>query len=230
MINFIRSSDIHNRRSTSAIVNNGANSKLAGNARGNHGRNDPSTIECCRNTDECRESMQELAEDLSSKLNRLCVTDCYKITGRGLNNALKRLPHLETLELSYIRVSAKDIEAIGRNCPRLKSFKMMTYLMDCHGVRAILNSCPNLESLHMLDCFYTRLDENLEKLCRERIKDFKFNRDNIPEGDEDCDMGFTVYDMNDFYDGRGMHLSDDDALGDYGVSGGSDISGGDDFD
>ncbi|KAJ9565915.1 hypothetical protein OSB04_001881 [Centaurea solstitialis] len=152
----------------------------------------------------------------SSKLNRLCLTNCHKITGCGLNNALERLPHLETLELSYIYVYAKDIEAIGRNCPHLKSFKIRINFLSCNtiacaiansmpalrhleliatrgdndvlhyleligtwvgndGVRAILNGCPHLESLHILNCFHTLLDSDLEKLCRERITDFQFS-------------------------------------------------------
>ncbi|KAJ9565949.1 hypothetical protein OSB04_001915 [Centaurea solstitialis] len=166
----------------------------------------------------------------SSKLNSLHLSYCYKITGCGLNTTLERLPHLETLKLSNISISAKDIEAIGRNCPHLKYFKLWIPYLSCDGdahaitnsmpalrrlkligsrgdkdgVRAILNGCPHLESLHILNCSYTRLDTNLEKLCRERIKDFKFN--------------------------RGLDLRDDDALGDYGVSCGSDISAGENFD
>ncbi|KAJ9565859.1 LOW QUALITY PROTEIN: hypothetical protein OSB04_001825 [Centaurea solstitialis] len=151
-----------------------------------------------------------------SKLNNLCLTDCLKITSCGLNNALERLSHLETLELSYIRVSAKDIEAIGRSCPHLQSFKIRIHFLSwycpCHansmpalrhleligisgdndglhyleligtrddndGVRAILKGYPHLQSLHIFNRFHTRLDPDLEKLCRERIKDFQFNQE-----------------------------------------------------
>ncbi|KAJ9566046.1 hypothetical protein OSB04_002012 [Centaurea solstitialis] len=145
----------------------------------------------------------------SSKLSRLCLKACYDITGCGLNNALKRLSHLETLELSYTSILVEDIEVIGHNCPLLKSFTLKTNFMyydgQVHaiansmptlrhfklvgstmdtddGIRAILNDCPHLESLEIRMCFCRCLDENLEKLCRERIKEFKFKRDGIPIG------------------------------------------------
>ncbi|KAJ9566036.1 hypothetical protein OSB04_002002 [Centaurea solstitialis] len=145
----------------------------------------------------------------SSKLNCLRLTSCYDITVRGLSNALKRLPHLETIQLYYFDFRKKeDIEVIGRSCPLLKSFKMWTMMsagdvyahavaksmpalrhlkligiMDDDGVRAILNGCPHLESLHLCRCpsqyrdldLDLDLDKNLEKLCRERIKDFKYS-------------------------------------------------------
>ncbi|KAJ9565694.1 hypothetical protein OSB04_001660 [Centaurea solstitialis] len=157
----------------------------------------------------------------SSKLNCLCLTRCHGVTGFGLSNALKRLPHLETLELSYIRICAEDIEVIGHNCPQLKSFTMDKLFPDDHahahahahaiansmpallhlklgcskmhtddGIRAILNGCPHLESLDLRGCYYLHLTGNLEKLCKEQIKDFKYNHNNIPGSDEDSDMDY----------------------------------------
>ncbi|KAJ9565857.1 hypothetical protein OSB04_001823 [Centaurea solstitialis] len=141
----------------------------------------------------------------SSKLNRLCLTACPYITSCGLRNAVKRLPHLETLELFFISICAEDVEVIGCNCPHLKFLEMEFVDGDslshavannmpalCHlrlggitssdGVQAILNGCPHLESLDLRGCSYLDLDQKLEKLCRERIKDFKFYRKNIPKG------------------------------------------------
>ncbi|KAJ9565950.1 hypothetical protein OSB04_001916 [Centaurea solstitialis] len=113
----------------------------------------------------------------SSKLNRLCLRSCYDITGCELSNAVKMLPHLETLELYDIDCCAEDIEAIGRNCPQLKSFTMkrdytehgddvhahaiansmpalrhlmVVGTMDNDKVQAILNGCPHLESVPYL--------------------------------------------------------------------------------
>ncbi|KAJ9565945.1 hypothetical protein OSB04_001911 [Centaurea solstitialis] len=140
----------------------------------------------------------------SSKLKCLRLTSCYDITPCGIINALKSLPHLETLELYDFHIpKEEDIELIGRNCPLLKSFEMQTMwaggdvyahaiaksmpalrhlklfglMDDDNGVQAILNGCPHLESLDLRGCPYhdLDLDENLEKLCRERIKDFKYN-------------------------------------------------------
>ncbi|KAJ9566013.1 hypothetical protein OSB04_001979 [Centaurea solstitialis] len=163
----------------------------------------------------------------SSKLNRLCLTGCSNIMDCGLINALERLPHLETLKLSYMSIRAEDINVIGQNCPQLKSFTLKKEFMDadgdvyaiadsmptlCHlklvdstmenddGIQAILNECPRLESLDLRGCPYLHLDGNLEKLCRERIKDFKYT---IPEGYDDSEMEFAIYDMN-LYVGREM--------------------------
>ncbi|KAJ9565946.1 hypothetical protein OSB04_001912 [Centaurea solstitialis] len=138
----------------------------------------------------------------SSKLNRLCLIGCYGITGCRLSNAVKMLPHLETLTLYDFDGCAEDIEAIGRNCPLLKSFTIkrenggeihahaiansmpalrhltLAGTMDNDKIRAILNGCPHLESLDLSGCIYLDLDENLEKMCRERIKDFYYVRYN----------------------------------------------------
>ncbi|KAJ9565914.1 hypothetical protein OSB04_001880 [Centaurea solstitialis] len=136
----------------------------------------------------------------SSKLKSLCLVKCYSITGNGLVHALRRLPCLETLDLSYISIDAENIKVIGQSCPLLKSFKMKTLFMECDGdafaiansmpalrhlqlfdstitddgLKALLHGCPHLESLDLSDCSYLELDGDLEKLCRERIKDFNF--------------------------------------------------------
>ncbi|KAJ9566049.1 hypothetical protein OSB04_002015 [Centaurea solstitialis] len=157
----------------------------------------------------------------SSKLTRLRLSACYGITGCGLNNALKRLSYLETLELSYTSILVKDIEVIAHNCPLFKSFTLKTHFlfydaqvlaiannmptlrhlklvgntMDTEdGIPAILNGCPHLESLDICMCFCHCLDENLEKLCRERIKEFKFKQDGIPKGYRGFDMQYSDYD------------------------------------
>ncbi|KAJ9566060.1 hypothetical protein OSB04_002026 [Centaurea solstitialis] len=46
--------------------------------------------------------------------------------------------------------------------------------------------------LDICGCFYLCLDKRLEELCRERIKDFKYIRNNIPEGYEDSDVDFSL--------------------------------------
>ncbi|KAJ9565889.1 hypothetical protein OSB04_001855 [Centaurea solstitialis] len=192
----------------------------------------------------------------SIKLNRLCLRGCYGITGCELSKAVKLLPHLETLELYDIDCYAEDIEVIGHNCPQLKFFTIkrdftergddvhadviansmpalhhlkLAGTTDSDGVQAILNGCPHLESLDLHGCIYLDLDENLEKLCRERIKDFRYFRYNIRNGDEDSYMCLTAQDIDDFYDGRGMDLLDDD-IDDYGFYYSCAISAVDDYD
>ncbi|KAJ9565692.1 hypothetical protein OSB04_001658 [Centaurea solstitialis] len=194
----------------------------------------------------CTEDLLDYVSRCSNKLTRLRVASFYNVTQWVLNNALKRLPHLETLEISYISIYALDIEAIGRNCPQLKSFTLNTEVDDCYGevhaiansmptlrhlelvggtvdpndmIGTILNGCPHLESLHVFGCFNLSLDRKLEKLCRERIKNFKFEHHNI------------FYEINELYYGRGMDLPEDDGMdGGYGLSGGSAISEEDDYD
>ncbi|KAJ9566015.1 hypothetical protein OSB04_001981 [Centaurea solstitialis] len=150
----------------------------------------------------------------SRKLTRLCITACFGFKAYDLINALKRLPHLETLKLSYISTEELDIEVVGQSCPQLKSFTLKKEFMDTidgvqaiaksmptlrhlklvdstmysdDGFQAILNGCPHLESLDLLGCPYFHLDKNLEKLFRERIKDLKYD---IPEEYEDSETEF----------------------------------------
>ncbi|KAJ9566038.1 hypothetical protein OSB04_002004 [Centaurea solstitialis] len=135
----------------------------------------------------------------SSKLKSLRVLKCYNVTGNGLIHALKRLPCLETLDLFYISIEAEHIKVIGQSCPHLKSFKMKSRFMESadalaiansmpalrhlqlfgraitgDGLRAILHGCRQLESLDLRRCSCLMLGGSLGKLCRERIKDFKF--------------------------------------------------------
>ncbi|KAJ9566033.1 hypothetical protein OSB04_001999 [Centaurea solstitialis] len=129
----------------------------------------------------CTDDLLDYICRCSSKLTSLRLTACYLITGCGLTNTLKRLPQLETLELSYINVGSKEIEVIGHICPQLKSFTLKRNFMECEGdllaiansmptlrhlkldgctidhddeVQDILNNCPHLESLDTCGCFY----------------------------------------------------------------------------
>ncbi|KAJ9565858.1 hypothetical protein OSB04_001824 [Centaurea solstitialis] len=76
--------------------------------------------------------------------------------------------------------------AIAKSMPTLRHLKLFGLMYDRNGVQAILNGCPHLQSLDLCGCPYDDLDldKNLVKLCRERIKDFKYN---ISESDEDSD-------------------------------------------
>ncbi|CAH1434904.1 unnamed protein product [Lactuca virosa] len=137
----------------------------------------------------------------SRNLKRLCLVNCFRITGGELSLAVERLPKLEELRLSKTYINAKDLEVIGRICPQLKSFKMCKVLLsesfdnhalaiadNMHELRhldvsdtkmtndrleAIVNGCPHLESLDVRMCYNLDLDGSLGKLCKKRIKDFK---------------------------------------------------------
>ncbi|KAJ9566059.1 LOW QUALITY PROTEIN: hypothetical protein OSB04_002025 [Centaurea solstitialis] len=68
-------------------------------------------------TDDLLDYHKDPSVHSSSKVTRLRLKACYGITGCWLNNTLKRLSHLETLELSYTSILVEDIEVIGHNCP-----------------------------------------------------------------------------------------------------------------
>ncbi|KAI3495480.1 hypothetical protein L1887_37821 [Cichorium endivia] len=166
----------------------------------------------------------------SSKLKRLCLLNCHRITDGALSQAVKRVPQLEKLHLSDVIVDAQVIEVIGRNCPQLKSFKMNNVdddLNDEHalaiasnmpqlshlelttsdigdnGLEAILNGCPHLQYLDVRMCFNLDLDGYLGKMCMERIKDFK-------HGSSDSELYVQISDVEDF--------SEDDMYDDFSES------------
>ncbi|XP_073058510.1 F-box protein SKIP19-like [Primulina eburnea] len=59
----------------------------------------------------------------SNQLRCLRLACCYNISGKGLSEAVKKMPQLEELHLFFMKsISAEDIEAIGLSCPILKSF------------------------------------------------------------------------------------------------------------
>lgn len=96
----------------------------------------------------------------SSKLNRVCLWNCYHMTGSGLSRAVKGAPQLENLRLFNTPINAKDIEAIGRNCPQLKSFMMAKRFTNGSGglflkcddhALAIANNMPELRHLVLID-------------------------------------------------------------------------------
>ncbi|CAH1448669.1 unnamed protein product [Lactuca virosa] len=157
----------------------------------------------------------------SSKLNSLCLTDCYNITSSGLSHGLERVPQLEKLHISYTSWRVNYSEVIVPNCPQLKSFKLdkecieigltndddalaiaenmpeLRHLqvfgnkMTNTGLQAILDGCPHLESLDVRTCYNINIFGDEVKLCKERIKNFKCPGDSI----ENCTFlpRFHVY-------------------------------------
>lgn len=94
----------------------------------------------------------------SNKLKSLCLMSCEDITGRRLGRAVKRVPHLEKLHLSYTYQSyltIEDIKLIGQNCPQLKSFSMNQefegeYEYNDNDALAIAKNMPELRHLQVI--------------------------------------------------------------------------------
>ncbi|KAL4563537.1 hypothetical protein LXL04_027580 [Taraxacum kok-saghyz] len=177
----------------------------------------------------------------SRKLKHLYLMDCYDITGSQLIRAVKSMPQLEELGISYISIDKEDIKVIGQNCPHLKTFMVLAGLVGAFmmnsddnafaiannmpeltclklfdrsmtniGLKAILEGCPHLESLDIRMCYDLDLDENLKKVCMERIKDFEFHLE-IEDDDYDDDDDDSPFS----YDYGCIDPSDDQEDSDY---------------
>lgn len=67
-----------------------------------------------------------------------------------------------------------DSFAIAKSMPGLRRLNISGHPMNDVGLLAILDGCPRLESLNLSGCFNLKFSENLEKRCREQIKELLF--------------------------------------------------------
>lgn len=206
------------------------------------------TLECF-----CTDELLDHVAQSSSKLKRLCLSNCYNITSDGLSHAVKKLPQLEQLHLYYTSIYVDDIEVVGQHCPHLKSFKLIKDFtrsrIECdgdalaiansmpelrhlqlfgskmtnEGLQAILQNCRHLKSLDVRRCFNLNLAGDLGKLCVARVEDFKHPNDST----KNC--GFNPRPHNAYDDLDDMYSSgysdvDDFSYEDYEFSG--EFSGG----
>lgn len=110
--------------------------------------------------------------DRSSRIKRLHLALCKRITDNGLSEVAPKLPLLEDLEISLCSVSSKSIELIGRSCPLLKSFKWnrQTVDDDARGVHVKKNEdalaiARTMHGLHHLQLFGNQLtNEGLKEI------------------------------------------------------------------
>lgn len=128
------------------------------------------------------------------------LVSCLGISDEGLCNAVRKLPLLEELDISYSKISKVSLEAVGRSCPILKSLNVSRTKFDCFvieddeavviaetmsglrhldiqgsditnvGLIAILDGCPLLESLNILECIFLDLSGSLKERCLQQIK------------------------------------------------------------
>ncbi|XP_071698648.1 putative F-box/LRR-repeat protein 23 [Rutidosis leptorrhynchoides] len=114
----------------------------------------------------CTDDLLHYISQSSSKLQCLCLSNCFHITGCGLSDTVKRLAQLEHLYVYHTYIEGQDIEVIGLNCPHLKSFRLNR---EFHGNKiesldvdacAIAKSMPELRHLQLLG--NTMTDEGLQ--------------------------------------------------------------------
>ncbi|CAH1448671.1 unnamed protein product [Lactuca virosa] len=97
----------------------------------------------------------------SCKLNPLNLCYCIDITGNGLCQAVKRLPQLEKLHLSYISIDQYDINFNGQNCPQLKSLIILSedfrqsVIANDDDALAIADYMPDLRHLKLSENWMT---------------------------------------------------------------------------
>ncbi|GFP81206.1 F-box protein skip19 [Phtheirospermum japonicum] len=91
--------------------------------------------------------------DRSSRLKRLRLACCDRISGKGLTKAVTKFPELEELHRFYRPwIVAGDIETISIHCPLLKSFSLNNRgyryrAVDDSCALAIAKNMPNLRHI-----------------------------------------------------------------------------------
>ncbi|CAK8566637.1 unnamed protein product [Lathyrus sativus] len=154
--------------------------------------------------------------DSSGHLRHMRISMCGMLSDKGFIESIKKLPYLESLDISFDYLSKDSLKAVGRYCPLLQTLicnttdfdngvlfasgetmpgllhlKMFGVMPTEDGLFAILNGCPVLESLDLEECFYVSFEyrKSLEKMCREKIKEFRpplqFSCDNDSYGDSE---------------------------------------------
>ncbi|CAH9134905.1 unnamed protein product [Cuscuta epithymum] len=82
--------------------------------------------------------------------------------------------------------------AIAKNMPNLQHLSLFAHHMTNDGLEAILQGCAHLKSLDIRQCYCLKMTQDLEKRCRERVKDLRLPSDSIIDvarldGDEPSD-------------------------------------------
>ncbi|KAL3619480.1 hypothetical protein CASFOL_037050 [Castilleja foliolosa] len=99
------------------------------------------------------DDLMHYISERSSRLKRLRLRNCDKISGKGLTAAVKNFPELEELHILFMpRITAEHIKAISISCPNLKSFtfnkrRYMESPVDDSYALTIAKYMPNLRHL-----------------------------------------------------------------------------------
>ncbi|CAL5194840.1 unnamed protein product [Lathyrus oleraceus] len=141
------------------------------------------------------DSLLECIANNGSHLHSMRLIDCWSISDEGFSEAVRKLPQLETVDISLTNLHEDSLEVLGRSCPLLKSLQYcitgpLTYRksnaiafviaetmsglcdldIEGHGISdvgliAILDKCPLLKYLDTRGCLNLILSESLEKRC-----------------------------------------------------------------
>ncbi|GAU50714.1 hypothetical protein TSUD_123670 [Trifolium subterraneum] len=135
----------------------------------------------------CTDDLLEFIAENANNLRCMRLTECLRISDKGFIEAVRKLPQLEEVDISFCNLSKDSLEVLGRSCPLLKSLKFakrwneppgndddeafviaetmfgLSHLclkgidLTSVGLLAILDACPLLESLDIKGCYHPSL-------------------------------------------------------------------------
>ncbi|CAN8308524.1 unnamed protein product [Cochlearia groenlandica] len=111
---------------------------------------------------------------------------CFPMKGETIKIVGKSCPNLKSFKLShtmfdYLTMKSDEYEdealAIAETMHGLSRLELVVNSLSDIGLNAILNKCLNLEHLELHKCFCVKFVGDLEKMCYERIKVFRWRND-----------------------------------------------------
>ncbi|KAL5076889.1 hypothetical protein RYX36_015873 [Vicia faba] len=80
------------------------------------------------------DDLLEFIADNASKLRCLRLVGCHRISDKGFSEAVKKLPLLESLDISWCNLSKDSLQVVGQYCPLLTvlKFKRAVFAYTAH--------------------------------------------------------------------------------------------------
>jgi F-box/leucine-rich repeat protein 2/20 len=86
----------------------------------------------------------------------LRLLDCQQISDKGFSEAVRKLPQLEDVDISFCDLLKCSLDVLGRSCPLLKSLKFVTIGLEYFGYEhndeeafVIAETMPGLRHLNI---------------------------------------------------------------------------------
>ncbi|KAL5076888.1 hypothetical protein RYX36_015872 [Vicia faba] len=76
------------------------------------------------------DDLLEFIADNASKLRSLRLGNCHRISDKGFSEAVKKLPLLESLDISWCNLSKDSLEVVGQYCPLLTVLKFRRLVFE----------------------------------------------------------------------------------------------------